>query len=179
MILSDGDIAEELRRGLLKIHPCDVKDIQPCSVDLHLGSKLKTIDGKEISLIGNGFDGEVVDVPYRLKPQEFILASTYEYIEIPTHLCGQIDGRSSIARLGVSVHQTGGYIDSGFCGNITLELYNASDKDFELQFGDSICQLILHPLTSVCVRPYGSDGLNSKYQHSEGVILSKYDKSKG
>lgn len=179
MILSDRDIVEELQRGSLTIIPHKEEDIQPCSVDLHLGSELKTIDGKTISLIGNNLDGEVTNIPYKLKPQEFILASTYEYVEIPTYLCGQVDGRSSIARLGVSIHQTGGYIDSGFCGNITLELYNASDRDFELRFNDSICQLIIHALTSDCIRPYGSQDLNSKYQCSEGVVLSKYDGFKG
>lgn len=179
MILSDRDIVRELQRGSLQIIPHNEEDIQPCSVDLHLGSELKTLDGKVISLLGNDLDGKVCDIPYKLKPKEFILASTSEYVEIPTYLCGQVDGRSSIARLGVSIHQTGGYIDSGFCGNITLEIFNASDRDFELVHGDSICQIIIHALTSDCIRPYGSEELNSKYQCSDGVVLSKYDKPKG
>lgn len=178
MILSDRDIIRELLNGSLKIIPHAEEDIQPCSVDLHLGSELKTLDGKTISLLGTDLDGEVCDTPYKLKPKEFILASTSEYVEIPTYLCGQVDGRSSIARLGVSIHQTGGYIDSGFCGNITLEIYNASDRDFKLYYNDSICQIIFHALTSDCIRPYGSQDLNSKYQCSEGVILSRYDESK-
>jgi dCTP deaminase len=166
MILSDRDIAGELNKGSLKIIPCEEKDIQPCSVDLHLGKELLTLGGKKIDLSKGS---------YKLKPQEFILGSTEEYVEIPTHLCGQVDGRSSIARLGVSIHQTGGYIDAGFNGNITLELFNASDREFELCWGDSICQLIIHMLYSRCVRPYGSTGLNSKYQGSEGTVRSKYE----
>lgn len=165
MILSDREIARELQKGSLKIIPHKEEDIQPCSVDLHLAEELKTIRGKSISIKNDS---------YKLKPKEFILASTLEYVEIPNYLCGQVDGRSSIARLGVSIHQTGGYIDAGFKGNITLELFNASDKDFELFWGDSICQIIMHLLTSECVRPYGSDGLYSKYQHSEGTVRSKY-----
>ena len=166
MILSDRDIAYELNKGSLKIVPCEEKDIQPCSVDLHLGRQLLTLGGKRIDLSQSS---------YKLKPKEFILGSTEEYVEIPREFCGQVDGRSSIARLGISIHQTGGYIDSGFNGNITLEIFNASDKDFELCWGDSICQMIIHLLHSRCVRPYGSDGLNSKYQGSLGTVGSKYD----
>ena len=166
MILSDGDIAEELRRGSLRIIPLEEKDIQPCSIDLHLSRELMTIGGKKIDIFQDS---------YHLKPHEFILGSTEEYVELPLHLCGQVDGRSSIARLGVSVHQTGGYIDSGFNGNITLEIYNCSDKPFELVYGDSICQMIIHALSSPCVRPYGSREIGSKYQNSEGTVRSKYD----
>lgn len=169
MILSDGDIVCELQKNALKIIPLLEEDIQPCSVDLHLDKELMTIDGKKI---------DIKECSYKLKPNEFILGSVEEYIEIPPYLCGQVDGRSSIARLGVSVHQTGGYIDAGFYGNITLEIYNASDKEFELKYGDSICQIIFHILSSESMRPYGSQELKSKYQGSKGVVRSKYDKSK-
>ena len=165
MILSDMDIYSELLKGSLRIIPCNEDDIQPCSVDLHLGNELLTLSGKRIDLNKGS---------YKLKPMEFILASTYEYVEVPKHLCCQVDGRSSIARLGVSVHQTGGYIDAGYCGNITLELFNCSDKEFELFAGDSICQLVVHMLSSECIRPYGDAEYSSKYQGSEGTVASKY-----
>lgn len=164
MILSDREIVHQMEMGHLKIIPLDEKDIQPCSVDLHLGKELLTLGGKRINLASDS---------YKLKPMEFILGSTEEYVEIPTHLCGQVDGRSSVARLGVSIHQTGGYIDAGYNGNITLELFNCSDKEFELCWGDSICQMIIHRLSSRCIRPYGTDGLGSKYQGSEGTIRSR------
>ena len=166
MILSDRDISNELEKKFLRIIPLDYKDIQPCSIDLHLGRELMKIDGKKIDISQDS---------YHLKPHEFILGCTDEYVEIPNHLCGQVDGRSSIARLGVSIHQTGGYIDSGFRGNITLDIYNCSDKPFELFWRQGICQIIIHALSSVCVRPYGSSEIGSKYQDSEGVVRSKYD----
>lgn len=165
MILCDQDIFTELLEGRLRIIPCTEDDIQPCSVDLHLGKELMTLHGKKIDLAKGS---------YKLKPMEFILGSTEEYVEIPKHLCGQVDGRSSIARLGVSVHQTGGYIDAGYCGNITLELFNCSDREFELILGDSICQMVVHRLSSECTRPYGDRELSSKYQGSEGTVGSRY-----
>ena len=170
MILSDRDIVCEIQKNALKIIPLADEDIQPCSVDLHLGKELMTLTGKRI---------DISECTYKLKPNEFILGYVDEYIELPAYLCGQVDGRSSVARMGISIHQTGGYIDSGFFGNITLELYNASDKEFELGWGDSICQMIFHILSSESMRPYGSTELRSKYQGSKGVVRSKYDRFEG
>ena len=166
MILSDIDIAKELKKrdASLRIIPCEDSQIQPCSVDLHLSHELKTLHDKTIDL-RNG--------SYKLKPMEFILGSTVEYVEIPSYLCGQLEGRSSVARKGLMCHITAGFIDAGYRGNITLELFNASDKEFELVDGASICQLVLHSLTSKCLRKYGSSELGSKYQDSEGTVRSK------
>lgn len=167
MILSDKDIVNELQNPLgLSISPWNESMIQPCSVDLHLADELKTINGKTIDL---SYDS------YKLKPNEFILGATYETVRIPKYLCGQVDGRSSIGRLGCFVHVSAGFIDAGYEGNITLELYNASDKELELCNHMDIAQIVLFTLTSECVRPYGSYDLNSKYQGSDGVVLSKYD----
>ena len=167
MILSDHEIIRQLQNievDTLSISPWSEDMIQPCSVDLKLGAELKTLDGDVINLLKED---------YSLKPQEFILGSTFETVRIPTFLCGELTGRSSIARLGVSCHQTAGFIDAGFNGNITLELFNASDKEFPLRVGDSICQLVLFALTNRALRPYGSEGLNSKYQDSQGTVESK------
>lgn len=173
MILSDGDIVKELQRGSLRISPIEESQIQSCSVDLHLSKDLKTLDGKDISLIGTDLDGNLADTPYKLQPKEFILGSTEEYFELPPYLCGQLEGRSTSARMGLMCHITAGFIDSGYFGNITLELYNASDKPIELRHGDSICQILFHVLTSDSLRPYGTDGLGSKYQGSEGTVRAK------
>lgn len=168
MILSDRDIASLITNGKIKIIPFPKEEtIQPCSVDLHLGGELKTINGKTI---------DIKHQSYKLKPHEFILGSTSEYVEVPNDLCCQVEGKSSVARLGLMVHITAGYIDAGYNGNITLELYNVSDKEFELEWGLSICQLIFHTLSSECIRPYGSDGLNNHYQGSDGTVLSRMER---
>ena len=171
MILSDADIVDRLkgkygRRQRLIIEPCNyLHDVQPASVDLHLGNELKRLDGTSI---------DISEEPYILKANEFILGATLEYVGIPHDLVGIVDGRSSIARLGVDVHKTAGYIDPAFKGNITLEIQNNTDKDFKLVGGMDFCQLVLVQLSSPCKRPYGSENLSSKYQDSEGVVLSKY-----
>ena len=164
MILSDRDIVDAINRGLYLVNPFNPEHLQPASVDLHLDEELKTLHDKTINISNKA---------YRLKPQEFILASTQESVSIPLDLVGHIDGRSSVARLGLMVHITAGFIDSGYNGNITLELYNCSDKEIVLHYGDSICQIVFERLSSPCVRPYGSAELGSKYQNSKGVVRSK------
>lgn len=166
-ILSDNDIIKRLKKDLT-IEYDDELNIQPASVDLHLGKELKNLDSNSFFLNEN--------VSYTLEPDEFILASTLEHIEIPCDLVGIVDGKSSLGRLGITIHVTAGYIDPGFKGNITLEIKNLSDQPFQLVYGMSICQLVLETLTSTPEHVYGDAELNSHYQGSKGTVLSKYEK---
>ena len=167
MILSDRSLKELIiNHGLHIVNPINEEDIQPNSIDLHLGDKLRTLDGKTIDL-------EYDD--YKLKPNEFLLGSTMEKINVPLDLVAHIDGKSSIGRLGVFIHVSSGFVDSGFVGNITLEIYNASNKAFRLVDGMSICQIVFETLTTPVENGYGSAGLGSHYQNSEGVVESRYE----
>ena len=164
MILSDGDIDHIIKSGkAFLVNPYNEENLQPNSVDLTLGDELKKLNGKSIDLRQSS---------YKLKPQEFLLGSTMEKIHMPHDLCGHIDGKSSIGRLGVFIENSG-FVDSGFTGNITLEIYNASDKEFELYHGMDICQILFQTLTSPVRKPYGMR--NNHYQGSEGTVLSRYE----
>lgn len=164
MILSDRDIDHIIKSGkAFLVNPYNEEMLQPNSVDLTLGYELKNLHGKSIDLRCGS---------YKLKPNEFILGSTFEKVHLPYDLCGHIDGKSSIGRLGVFIENSG-FVDSGFNGNITLEIYNASDKEFELYTGMNICQIIFESLTSPVMKPYGSR--NNHYQNSEGTVLSRYE----
>ena len=134
----------------LVITPLDNAAIQPASVDLRLGNSMEGI-----------------------YPSQFLLASTLERVEIPDWLCATVWGRSSTARRGLFIHITAGLIDPGYKGNITLELYNASTEYIPLTYGMGISQLIFDRLETPTDRPYGSDGLGSKYQNSEGIVGPK------
>ena len=164
MILSDGDIDRIIKSGqAFLVSPYNDENLQPNSIDLTLGDELKTIHGKSIDLSQDS---------YKLKPNEFILGSTIERVSMPLDLCGHIDGKSSIGRLGVFIENSG-FVDSGFVGNITLEIYNASDKEFELIHGMPICQILFQTLTSPVSKPYGTR--DNHYQHSNGTVLSKWE----
>lgn len=163
-MLSDRNILE-LQGEMELIYPFHHDHLQPCSYDVRLSDDLKTVCGKQISLKYND---------YVLKPNEFILGSTIEKVKLPSTVSAFLDGKSGLGRKGIGTHITAGFIDAGFEGNVTLEIKNNSDKQFRLSEGMLIGQLIFFELKSECMRPYGSDGLNSHYQNSKGTILSKY-----
>ena len=86
---------------------------------------------------------------YVLEPGEFILAKTLERVTIPAHLIASVEGRSSYARLGLSMHQTAPWIHPGFSNHITLEIRNSGKYKMELTPRiDRPCQLTLFLLTS-------------------------------
>ena len=165
MILSDVDL-EELCEKKYFPKTCLVG---PSSVDLTLSSSyaklnplLKTIDPeKELPYI------KFVDEKYRMSSNEFILASTNEYIKVPNHLAAYVEGRSSIGRLGLQV-QNAGFIDPGFEGQITLELKNQSGIDLILYENMRICQIIYVKLSNKAKFPY-----QGKYQNQTGATESR------
>lgn len=167
-VLSDKDILErweELFPYTDNLLACLQNRVQPASVDLQLDNVLKTIDGETFTLDEKSM--------YVLQPGEFILGSTIEYVTIPQYIVARVEGRSSVGRLGVMVHVTAGYIDPGFKGNITLELFNCSDKPFQLSYGDCLCQIVFETLSSPCKQPY--DG---KYYGDKGVVCSRWELEK-
>ena len=163
-MLSDRNILE-LQGEMELIYPFHHDHLQPCSYDVRLSDDLKTVRGKQISLKHDD---------YVLKPNEFILGSTIEKVKLPSTVSAFLDGKSGLGRKGIGTHITAGFIDAGFEGNVTLEIKNNSDKQFRLSEGMLIGQLIFFELKSECMRPYGSDGLNSHYHNSVGTVLSKY-----
>ncbi len=163
-ILSDRDIKNRIDD--LFNSPISEDDIQPASVDLHLNHILINLDKETFNLKNE---------PYHLRPGEFILGSTREFVTIPDDLVAEVDGKSSLGRLGIAVHITAGFIDPSFKGNITLEIKNNSDKTFVLKENMPIGQIVFFTLTSPVERGYGDSTRNNHYQNSKGVILSRYE----
>ena len=91
-------------------------------------------------------DGSVI-----IKPNDFILAQTYERIHLPreSNLAARVEGRSSSARLGLVVHLSAPTIHAGFPGKITLEIINHGPTKIRLfPQKDRICQLIFEQVLS-------------------------------
>ncbi len=160
MILSDHDIKKALEDERIAITELDANDIQPCSVDLHLGDSFMAGDER--------FETEEVT----LEPGAFILATTKEVVSLSDDILGRLEGKSSIARLGLIIHTTAGFIDPGFNGEITLEIANLSNQDITINAGQPIAQICFEELSSPCERPYGSEGLGSHYQGQSGATAS-------
>lgn len=173
-ILSDKDIKEYLKEGKIGIDPLlDEKQIQPSSVDMRLGDEFKVfkiirkayIDPKDEDDIASYM--EEIKVPegdaFIIHPGEFALATTAEYVKLPDDIVARVEGRSSMGRLGVTMHVTAGFIDPGFEGNITLEISNIGAMPVALYPGQRVCQIVFETMTSPAEIPYGHPSRNSKY----------------
>lgn len=196
MFLSDSAIGHALASGALKIKPmameadCPPLRIQPSSVELHLGSQFRywpQASSRDLASIEEAIDpagpGGVPEMKqmtiaddglFFLGPQQFALGHTIEEVGVDATLAAQVDGKSSLARIGLQVHMTSGFIDPGFHGQITLEFFNATNKDIILRPGMLIAQLFVIPMWGPVERPYGSDGIDSRYQGQEGATSSRF-----
>ena len=181
MLLSDRDIAAEIKSGRVKVEPFDPKMIQPSSVDVRLDRFFRVFENHKYEVIDPSIEQpeltrEVAVSPddfFILHPGEFVLASTYEVITLPDDIAGRLEGKSSLGRLGLLTHSTAGFIDPGFSGHITLELSNVANLPVKLYPGMKIGQLCLIKLSSSAEHPYGSALYGSRYQGQRGPTPSK------
>jgi dCTP deaminase len=88
-----------------------------------------------------------------LHPGELILALTLEYLHLPDDLWGNLESRSTWARIGLQVHASAGMVDAGFDGYLTLELQNTSRLPLVLYPGLRVGQMAFFPVPGVA-RPY-------------------------
>ena len=173
-ILSDKTITEYLEEGKIVIDPLkDEQQIQPSSVDMRLGDEFKVfkvirkpyIDPKDEEDIAEYMESSTVPEgeAFIIHPNEFALATTQEYVKVPDDLVARVEGRSSMGRLGVTMHVTAGYVDPGFEGRITLEISNIGAMPVALYPGQRVCQLVFETMTTPAELPYGHPKRNSKY----------------
>ena len=177
MVLSDHTIREELDAGRIVIDPLDEQCIQPSSVDLHVGRYFRLFRNHSMRVIDVREDledlTELVEVPEGealiLHPGEFVLGATAERVKLPDDLVGRLEGKSSLGRLGLLIHST-----AGFDGHLTLELSNVANLPITVYPAMKIGQISFLQMTTAAERPYGSDGLGSKYQGQWGPTPSRY-----
>jgi dCTP deaminase len=181
MVLSDRTIKEQLAEGRIVVDPLDPADIQPSSIDLHLGDDFQVFRNSRYPYIDPSREQEglmervtaTAEEPFVLHPGEFVLGTTVERIALPIDIVARLEGKSSLGRLGLLIHSTAGYVDPGWDGQITLELSNVANLPIVLRPGMKIGQVSFSLMTSPVDRPYGSEGLGSKYQHQKGASPSK------
>lgn len=176
--LSDATIRECLDNREIVLDPLIMDNVQPSSVDLRLRSEVSVYrhyEGGEIDPAGAGPPPAAMydviafgDSGYVVHPGDFILGCTDEIIGIPSWMLARVEGKSSLGRLGLLVHATAGYIDPGWYGRITLEIGNVSRVPIRLRPLMLICQISFLTLTTAADRPYGSDGLRSRYRGQDG-----------
>ena len=174
MVLSDGEIWEALATGEVEIDPFSEgvarNAIQPSSIDLRLHGLLRRqssapVRGIEIyppdldvtDFINRFTDPEDITTggEFLLRPGNFVIGKTLERVRLPLGIAGRVEGKSSLARLGVAVHITAPKIDPEFNNNITLEIFNLGPFTVKLKQGMNVCVLILERLGRPAQRGYG------------------------
>jgi len=164
MILSDRDIKKIIKEGKLIFKPALTPDqIGPASIDLKLGPVFKSFNiAKHYLLdIKKGLPDKNFIITKRLKsdecyilhPNSFVLAATEEYIKVPNNIVLRVEGKSTLARMGILVH-TAGFVDPGFEGTLTLEISNQSNLPVALYPKMYICQIAVEYLSSPAEVPY-------------------------
>lgn len=106
------------------------------------------------------------------------LAITAESITLPDDIVGWLDGRSSLARLGLMVHVTAHRIDPGWSGSIVLECFNSGKLPLALRPGMTICALNFETLSGPAARPYNKRA-SAKYRDQHGPIPSRIGQDQG
>jgi dCTP deaminase len=181
VILTDREIKIAIAEGLIAIepHPDRAKAFTSTAVDLTLDPAIKVFKthapGVEtiIDPSVQGFNSEqiigeltnsqqITEAGYLLQPKILILAWTKEYIrlDVRTKIAARVEGRSSLARLGLGVHVTAPTIHAGFSGPIQLEMINHGIVPIRLRSGMRICQLIFETTLGTPEKGYGGQFLD-------------------
>ena len=182
MLLVDWQINEYVETGIIQIDPYDPEMVQPNSIDIRLGNDFvvyrqsdNIIDPYDRESIDAGTDRVMAD-EIILNPNDFVLARTVEVVRLPETIVADLKGKSSLARLGIEVHQTAGWIDAGFYGTITLELKNVNVRPVNLYAGMTIGQITFTETESVAV-PYNRRP-GAKYNGQIAATPSRYFENK-
>ena len=183
MVLSDRTIRAEIDAGRVAIDPFDPALVQPSSVDVRVDRRFRVFNNARYPYIDvrQPMEGltELVEVagdeePFILHPGEFVLGQTLERVTLPDDLVARLEGKSSLGRLGLLIHSTAGFVDSGFSGNLTLELSNVANLPITIYHRMPIGQLSFMRMDGPVERPYGSRETGAKYQGQAEPTASRF-----
>ena len=189
MRLCDKDIKKHLAAGDIKIVPApDEQNISGVTVDVRLGNKFRVFQehaAPYIDLSGPKHEVQAAldtvmceeieingEQAFFLHPGELAIAVTHESITLPANMVGWLDGRSSLARLGLMVHVTAHRIDPGWSGNIVLEFFNSGKLPLALRPGMKIGALSFELLSDYAEKPYNARN-DAKYKGQHGAVASR------
>jgi dCTP deaminase len=167
MILSDRDIKRYIKERKIKVSPKPnfKEQLGPCSLDLHLGNLFKIFKPSDYPYLDlkrkinfESFMEEIRikdDAPFILQPKAFVLTTTKESFSLSNDIAARLDGRSSLARMGVVVHLTAARFDPGWQGKAVMELGNLGPMPVVLYAGVTrICALTFETVSNPVDVPY-------------------------
>ena len=189
-MLTDSEIREKLQHHDLSIVPLiSEKQIGSTSLDIRLGTSFQIYHPNRSGIVDftsrqsleeaerNSYMRDLNFLEYIVvAPSQFVLGHTMEYLDLPSDIAAELEGRSSYARLGIEIHMTAGFVDSGFSGVLTLEIFNAGPNPVKLFPGLRIGQLRFFQC-SASDKPYRDP--NSKYRgllaHTGSLHFKDYE----
>ena len=165
MFLSDTDILKEVKKGSITLKPFSESKLQPASYDIHLGNKFVVNDENNTLFIdpANKIYAKTHEISVKdggefiLHPGVSVLGTSKEYFGSNEFLI-QVGGKSSLARVGLMIHNTAGLINPGHFLNITFELCNLNNVPIILRPGMAIAQLTFSKLSSPTRKNYKEIG---------------------
>lgn len=161
--LVDWQILEAMERDALVITNFSLGQLQGHSYDVRLGNQL--VDPATDEMWNIPAEG------YPLTKHEFLLGTTMETFSLPPNIVGELKGKSTRARQGLTI-EAAGLLDGGWGGEITLELNDQCSKPVLLEVGMRIGQVVFIR-TETPQHPYGHPALNSHYQGQHGPTTAR------
>lgn len=167
------------------VDPFDETYVQPASLDVRLGDTFRVFLPHRTPFVDLADPAShehfserkriLQDESFTLQPGQFALGRTLECFALPNDLVMRLEGKSSLARLGLIVHATGGFIDPGFKGTITLEFSNLLPVPIRMWPGQKIAQVSFMKMTGPAAVAYGAhpDRAN-RYQGQENATASRF-----
>lgn len=157
----------------------DTECINPASLDLRLGNKIRRVDPiwevldkDQIKRMQRDdvfqhvprWDTAIEFSSYWLQPGEFVLCHSAETITMPDNAVAILASKSSMGRIGLE-HLHAGYVDPKFSGQLTWEFHNVAPWPIELIPGTRLMQLVIMSMTGSAEKGYD---LTGRYQHQTG-----------
>jgi dCTP deaminase len=186
VVLSRQTILKRIKDGSIVIDPFIEKNLGPTSYDLMLGYTFVELEPQfevqkqpnfqksvKALTLNESYPVRMTKISedglFILPPKAFVLGTTLECVAVPNNIAVYVEGRSSIGRYGLQV-QNAGFVDPGFEGQITLELFNALDVPIALPPLRRICQLVFFEMDEATDKPY-----SGKYMHQREATASRVE----
>ena len=166
MIWNDTKLRQACNAARPLVAPFDAACINPASIDLRLGCEFRR-------WVWPGEWGPQELAPMVtsifMNPGEFVLCCSLETVTIPLHACAQLFSKSSTGRRGIE-HLHAGWIDPGFCGQLTWELKNVTPHTAVLTVGARLMQMVVAELIAPAAVSYAETG---RYQNQTGATPAR------
>jgi dCTP deaminase len=190
-ILNDAEIKSKMLKNKIRVIPLiDEVQIGSTSLDIRLGTSFQIYQSNHSGILDiisresleeAERNSSMIDLDYLngivLAPGQFALGHTLEYLVLSDNIAAELEGRSSYARLGLEIHMTAGFIDPGFNGVLTLELFNAGPNPIKMYPGLRIGQLRFF-MCNKSSKPYNRN-IDAKYKgllsHQQSLFEKDYE----